>query len=388
MSTTDGPLFVGVMSGTSLDGIDVVLAALPQAGPRVLHARTYAFEAELRADLAELCRARTIDIEALGATDARLGEVIGTHVNELLAEAGVPATRVEAIGSHGQTIRHLPRRDPSPFTLQIGDPSRIAERTGITVVADFRRADVAAGGEGAPLVPAFHAAVLGSGRHRAVVNIGGMANVTLLAGAGPGGSRTRDVTGFDTGPGNVLLDAWAERQLRQPRDQDGAWAAQGRIEPTLLATLLEDPWFRAPPPKSTGREHFDLAWLEARLETGTWAPAAVAATLAELTARSIADAIVGLADFPAQELLVCGGGRHNAFLMERIAAALPGVDVRTTDEEGVDGDWLEALAFAWLAQRRLAGRAGNVPAVTGAEGGRVLGGIWAGAPLPQDQKRR
>jgi anhydro-N-acetylmuramic acid kinase len=383
----DRPLFVGVMSGTSLDGIDVVLAALPQAGPRVLHARTYPFAAELRAELAELCHARTVDLEAFGATDARLGETIGASINELLAEVGVSPTRIEAIGSHGQTVRHMPRRPPAPFTMQIGDPARIAEQTGITVVADFRRADVAAGGEGAPLVPAFHAAVFGADRPRAIVNIGGMANVTLLDGAGPGGSRTRTVTGFDTGPGNVLIDAWAECHLGEPRDLGGAWAAQGRIEEELLGMLLDDPWFTEPPPKSTGREHFDLAWLQARL-TDSWAPAAVAATITELTARSIAAAIVDLADFPAEELLVCGGGRHNDYLMARLAAALPDVQVRSTDAVGVDGDWLEALAFAWLAQRRLGGRSGNVPAVTGAAGERVLGSVWAGAPTSPDQNRR
>lgn len=377
------PLFVGVMSGTSLDGLDIVLAALPQKGPEVVHARTYAFPPELRSDLHMLCSARQVDLEHFAAVDVALGDEIGARVLDLLAEAGVGPGRVSAIGSHGQTIRHLPRRAGNPFTLQIGDPNRIAERTGIMVVADFRRRDVAAGGEGAPLVPAFHEAVFAGPVPRAVVNIGGMANVTLLEATGVRGARY--VGGFDTGPGNVLIDAWAQRHLGTPIDEGGNWASQGLVDTRLLEALLADPWFAAPPPKSTGREHFDAHWLADRLDRPI-APAAVAATLTELTARTIADAITELATFPAEEVLVCGGGRHNELLMARIAAAIPDKTVRTTDAVGVDGDWLEGLAFAWLAQQRLAGRPGNVPAVTGATGARVLGGIFAAGPLA-DQKR-
>lgn len=380
------PLFVGVMSGTSLDGIDVVLAELPQQGPQVRHARTYPYDDDFRATLAGLCSARMVDLETLGAADARLGEHTGDAVLALLQEAGVSPRSVEAIGSHGQTIRHLPRHGDAPFTLQIGDANRIAERTGITVVADFRRRDVAAGGEAAPLVPAFHAAVFGAAGPRAVLNVGGMANLTLLGPTAPGGGQTREVGGFDTGPGNVLIDAWARRHLERAWDEGGDWAAQGLVDPTLLETLLADPWFAEPPPKSTGREHFDVAWLEERLDRPV-APAAVAATLTELTARTVADALRNLAAFPAEDLLVCGGGRHNRLLMSRLEAALPGIDVATTDAFGIDGDWVEGLAFAWLAQQRLAGRAGNVPAVTGAVGERILGGIWAGRPGgPDDQK--
>jgi len=377
------PLFVGVMSGTSLDGLDIVLAALPQKGPEVLHARTYAFATELRNDLHTLCSARQVDLEHFAAVDVALGDEIGMRVLDLLAEAGVGPGRVSAIGSHGQTIRHLPRREANPFTLQIGDRNRIAERTGIMVVADFRRRDVAAGGEGAPLVPAFHEAVFTGPAPRAVVNIGGMANVTLLEATGVRGDRY--VGGFDTGPGNVLIDTWAQRHLGTPIDEGGRWASQGLVDAPLLDAMLADPWFAAPPPKSTGREHFDAHWLADRLDRPI-APASVAATLTELTARTIAAAITELAAFPAEEVLVCGGGRHNELLMARIAAALPEKTVRTTDTVGVDGDWLEGLAFAWLAQQRLAGRAGNVPAVTGAAGERVLGGIFAAGPLT-DQKR-
>lgn len=373
------PLFVGVMSGTSLDGIDVVLAELPQQGPRVRHARTFPYEDAFRATLAELCRDRLVDLETLCAVDAELGDQIGTAILALLEEAAVSPRSVEAIGCHGQTVRHAPRHGRSPFTLQIGDPNRIAEHTGITVVADFRRRDLAAGGEAAPLVPAFHAAVFGDRKARAVLNIGGMANLTLLGPAAAGGSRTREIGGFDTGPGNVLIDAWAQRHLQRPWDDGGAWAAQGLVDEALLARLLADPWFAEPPPKSTGREHFHEAWLEARMDRPV-APASVAATLTELTARTAAEALRDHASFAVEELLVCGGGRHNRLLMDRLAAALPRVEVTTTDSRGVDGDWLEGLAFAWLAQQRLAGRAGNVPAVTGARGERVLGGIWAGRP--------
>jgi anhydro-N-acetylmuramic acid kinase len=221
-------------------------------------------------------------------------------------------------------------------------------------------------------VPAFHAAVLGAATDRVVVNVGGMANVTLL----PGG-RPEDATGFDTGPGNVLLDAWARRHLLAERDDRGAWAGQATVDPALLARLLDDPYFAAPPPKSTGREHFDLPWLEARLAVGaTPAPAAVQATLTELTARTIADGIRAAAFLRPTEVLVCGGGRHNDVLMERLAAALPEVRVSTTDAHGLDGDWVEAVAFAWLAARRLAALPGNVPAATGASGPRILGALY------------
>ena len=385
-SERDAPLFIGVMSGTSLDGVDVVLAALPQGGPEVLHARTYEFSPGLRDELHALCSARLVDLEHFAAVDVALGDEIGSRVLELLAATGVRPRQVSAIGSHGQTIRHIPRRTVNPFTLQIGDPNRIAERTGIMVVADFRRRDVAAGGEGAPLVPAFHEAVLAGSVPRAIVNIGGMANVTLLEARNT--HRKRHVGGFDTGPGNVLIDSWTTLHLGTPMDEGGRWADQGLVDAELLNVMLADPWFAAQPPKSTGREHFDARWLAGRLEhlDRTIPPASVAATLTELTARTIADAITELAIFPAKEVLVCGGGRHNDLLMKRIAAAMPDKIVCPTDSVGVDGDWLEGLAFAWLAQQRLAGRAGNVPDVTGAGGYRVLGGIFAAGPLP-DQKR-
>lgn len=368
-------LFVGVMSGTSLDGLDVVLADFSGTGadlPRLVAARTFGLEPSLRADLARLCAPGEDHVDLLGHTGHRLGVRIAQAVLSLLAAAGVRPDEVRAIGSHGQTVRHLPGGE-APFSLQIGAPELIAERTGICVVADFRSRDLAAGGQGAPLVPAFHRALFATDAPRVVVNIGGMANLTLLPDSDPG-----SVGGFDTGPGNVLIDAWARRHLQAAFDEDGRWAAQGRIDPELLAAMLAEPYFDAPAPKSTGRERFDEHWLDARLEAvGTpRAPAVVAATLTELTARTIAHGITTTAAMRPRDVLVCGGGRRNGHLMERLQAALPEATVRSTDAEGVDGDWVEGLAFAWLARRRLLGLPGNVPAVTGATGERVLGAVW------------
>ena len=396
-SAPSGELYVGVMSGTSLDGIDIALADFATDVPRLLRARTYPIDADLHADLTRLCVPGEDHLDLLGSTDARFGEAIAHAVSALLTEAGIQAAAIRAIGSHGQTVRHRPagraatngvepaRADQVPgshhripaFTLQIGDPNRIAERTGISVVADFRRRDMAAGGEGAPLVPAFHQALFSGDRSRVVVNIGGMANITLVPRVGETIS-TAAAAGFDTGPGNVLLDGWARRHLLRPMDRNGDWAAQGRIDEDLLEALFADPYFTAPAPKSTGREHFDLRWLDARLEQDR-APAVVQATLTELTARSIARGITGTAGMNPEEVLVCGGGRHNRLLMERLQQALPGARVLKTDAVGIDGDWVEALAFAWLAQRRMTNQPGNVPGATGARGPRILGALYPGA---------
>ena len=277
----------------------------------------------------------------------------------------MPPDAIAALGCHGQTIRHRP---DSGYTLQLANPARLAERTGITVVADFRSRDVAAGGQGAPLVPAFHAALFGSGdRHRVVVNLGGIANVTDLP---PGGT----VRGFDTGPGNTLLDAWCERHNGAPFDRDGAWAASGRVIPALLASLLADPYFALSPPKSTGRDHFNLDWLEQKVG-GSPAPADVQRTLLELTAVTVGNAIAEHCR-GAVEVLVCGGGANNVELLRELAAKLGTRRLATTGSLGVPVDEVEALAFAWLARETLAGRAGNLPAVTGAVGPRVLGAVY------------
>jgi anhydro-N-acetylmuramic acid kinase len=297
-------------------------------------------------------------------------DLAATLVRELLDDAGTGARAVRAIGSHGQTVRHRPPGPgvDDPYTIQIDDGARLAELTGIDVVCDFRRRDLAAGGQGAPLVPAFHAAIFGQpGQALAVLNLGGFANLTLL---GDGGS----VSGFDTGPANVLLDGWCERHLGARFDDAGRWASSGRVHEALLDAMLADPYFAMPPPKSTGRDHFDLAWLD-RLLAGaqpTPTPADVQATLLELTARSTASDLRRYAP-RASRLLVCGGGASNRALMDRLVALLPGVEVSTTDSLGLPASQVEATAFAWLAHAHLERQPGNRPEVTGARGPRILG---------------
>lgn len=365
------PLYLGLISGTSVDGID---AALVRFAPRleVIAARTFPYPDALRERVLALARnAAEITLDDLGRLDVEIGERFADAARALVREAGIDAQQVTALGSHGQTVFHRPRGQ-FPFTLQLGDPNVIAERTGIVTVADFRRADVAAGGQGAPLLPALHAAVLAdTSTPRAILNLGGIANVTLLI---PG----QPVLGFDTGPANCLLDAWSQRVRGTPRDEGGTWARSGRAEDALLARLLDDPYFALTPPKSTGREHFNLDWLDARLPTGL-EPADVQATLLQFSARSIADALLTLAA-QVREVYACGGGVYNAALMDALRDALPGVKLTTTTALGLDPDFVEAVGFAWLARARLEGIPGNLPSVTGARGPRVLGGVYA--PFP------
>ena len=366
-------IFVGLMSGTSLDGIDAVAVRFPPGRVELLAACTVPFDTELRTELLGLIQSTgTGLLDRLGELDHRLGLLFAEAVHRVCEQAALDPEQVAAIGSHGLTVLHRPT-GPHPFTLQIGDPNLIAERTAITTVADFRRRDLAAGGQGAPLVPAFHAALFTrAGTPRVVANIGGMANLTLL----PGNDET-PVTGFDTGPGNVLLDGWIQQQQGRPYDRDGGWSATGRVDEDLLAGLLDDPYFRRPPPKSTGREQFNTAWLQDRLVGFELAPEDVQATLAELTAASLARAVEEAAPDYA-ELIICGGGAYNADLLQRIAARLPGMQLSVSDDFGLAAEWVEAVAFAWLAQRALEGKAGNIPAVTGAAGERILGGIYPG----------
>ena len=362
---------LGLISGTSADGIDAVLVRFEPV-LTLLAARTYPWDGTVRERLLALATgAAAMRLDAYGQLDVEVGECFARCANALLAEAGLEPADVAAIGSHGQTVCHRPHGD-HPFTLQIGDPSVIAERTGITTVADFRRADVAAGGQGAPLLPALHAALFTDPAiSRAVLNLGGIANLTLLQ---PG----REVVGFDTGPANCLLDAWSARHLGAARDEGGAWAGSGQVDTALLARWLSDPYFALVPPKSTGREVFNLDWLDARLPPGM-APVDVQATLLALSARSIAAALHAHA--PAVgEVYACGGGVHNAVLMDALRLALPGVRVATTAALGLDPDFVEAVGFAWLARARLRGEPGNLPAVTGARGPRLLGGIYPPPP--------
>ena len=363
------PLFLGLMSGTSADGIDAVLVQFPPSGGcHFVHGYTHAWESATRDALIALGQGgEPASMDALGQLDASVGIAFAAAANQLLEEAGVQRAQVQAIGSHGQTIRHRPLSNPA-FTWQIGDANRIAELTGITTVADFRRRDVAAGGHGAPLMPAFHLAMLGSAdEDRAVLNLGGIANLSLIA-------RDGSIRGFDTGPANALLDGWCQRHLGHAFDADGAFAASGRVDAALLERLLAEPWFALPPPKSTGREQFHLEWVEAQLGVNALAPADVQATLLELTAATVADAL--LAQLPgARRVLVCGGGVRNPQLLLRLQARLPGVLIGSSAEHGLDPDYMEAMGFAWLAQETLAGRPGNLPSVSGARGPRILGAI-------------
>ncbi len=366
------PLYLGLMSGTSADGIDAALAQFPaEGGCRFVQGLTLPWDPLLRERLVALGQGGELaSLDELGDVDARIGLAFAAAAIALLQHSGVEAAQVRAIGSHGQTVRHRPSASPA-FTLQLGDANRIAERTGITTVADFRRRDVAAGGQGAPLMPAFHLAMLGTAdEDRAVLNLGGIANLTLIP-------REGTLLGFDTGPANALLDAWCERHTGHAYDADGAFAASGVVDAALLARWREDPWFALPPPKSTGREQFHLAWVQQQIGDGQHVAADVQATLLELTAATVADALRRtLPD--ASRVLVCGGGVRNGHLMQRLAARLPGVVVESSARHGLDPDYLEALGFAWLAQRTLDGLAGNLPSVTGAAGPRILGAIHPG----------
>mgnify|MGYP001589564781 FL=1 len=362
--------YIGLMSGTSVDGIDAALVSIPVNGQLALLATHHQpFPATVRDAIQALMQPGPDEIEREGELDVQLGRLFAEATKTLLAKSGVSASSIRAIGSHGQTIRHCPHA-PHPFSRQIGNPSVIAEVTGVTTVADFRARDLAAGGEGAPLVPAFHRWLFRKpGVHRAIVNIGGIANITWLP-----ADENSAVLGFDTGPGNTLLDQWIRRHQNESYDRDGAWAASGRVQKDLLAQLMADGYFAKAPPKSTGREHFNLAWLEQQ-HVGKLAPEDIQATLAELTAASIAQ---GLTLLPEKigEIYICGGGTHNRHLLARLRALLPGIPFATTETLGLDPDWVEAAAFAWLAHQTLAGHAGNLPSVTGARHPVLLGGIY------------
>lgn len=360
--------FVGLISGTSVDGIDAALVSFAPA-PRLHHAFTQSMPEALAADILRVSQADAmVSLDFLGELDTRVGVAFAQAANRLIAASGVDRRLLRAIGSHGQTLRHRPQGE-APFTLQVGDGHVIAERCGVDTVADFRRRDVAAGGQGAPLVPAFHAAVFHSpSEHRAVLNIGGIANFTLLP-------RTGSVRGFDTGPGNGLMDAWCQLHRGQRYDAGGAFSAQGRVDARLLSRLLDDPWLALPAPKSTGRDQYHLDWLQSRLDGCGLAAADVQATLCAFTARSIAAALQR-EQADTLRVLVCGGGVHNPVLMAALRQELPGISVDSTSVHGLDPDFIEAMAFAWLARETIAGRPGNLATVTGARGPRVLGTLF------------
>lgn len=371
----ESPYYIGIMSGTSADAIDLTLINThPRISLLSCHSKT--IPSELQRDIHFLADpSQNASIDHLGELDQKLGHAFADAVLELLNKTQIPARQIAAIGSHGQTVRHRPS-GKYPFSLQIGDPNIIAARTGITTVADFRRRDMATGGQGAPLVPGFHQAVFSSETSdRVVVNIGGMANITWLPKTGE-----RSIMGFDTGPGNVLLDAWIHQTLQQKFDCNGAWAAQGKLNTSLLNLLLTEEFFQQAPPKSTGREMFNLRWLGKHLEAFQPAISAVDVqrTLLELTAKTIVDSIQKLSS-NRKQIFVCGGGAFNQLLMQRLQDLLTPDTLASTATLGIEPQWVEAMAFAWLAHQRMHNKTGNICAVTGAKSTSVLGAIYFGS---------
>ena len=362
---TQSELYVGIMSGTSLDGIDAALVDLSGGQARLEGTHYQAYGQNLKDTLLALHQPANNELHLAQITANHLAHHYAGAVNGLLHKYFVQADQIRAVGCHGQTIRHRPEHG---YTVQLGNASLLAELTGIAVVSDFRSRDIAAGGQGAPLVPAFHDKVLRhSDNHRVIVNIGGISNLTDL----PPGGLAR---GFDCGPGNLLMDDWCVRHLGKPYDDQGQWAATGQPLPGLLDSLLKEPFFTLPPPKSSGRDLFNTQWLQAKLQ-GDERAEDVQATLLELTCRTIAQAIQQYCA-GAKEIYLCGGGAHNLILSNRLAVLLPDTTVQTTNALGVDSDYLEAIAFAWLAQQTLHGQSANLPAVTGARHPCILGSIY------------
>jgi anhydro-N-acetylmuramic acid kinase len=356
------------MSGTSLDGLDIVIADFNNSAPAVISTYFTDYPCDLLTALQNACRLTNIDFDTLGQLDAQLGAFYASCIKQALDNAGLKPHDIIAIGSHGQTIQHNPNCNPA-YTMQIGDAHRIAEHTGISVIADFRRRDIAAGGQGAPLVPAFHQAIFQSDTESlAIINIGGISNVTFL-----NKNRHEAVIGFDCGPGNTLMNQWCQHHFDKPYDRSGELAKQGIVNAALLENLLNDPYFALDYPKSTGPEYFSLDWLKPHLQNHPCNAIDTLSTLCELTARCIAQSQQILPQ--TDRVLLCGGGVHNTFLRERLAFLLD-CPVTTTEPYGVDPDWVEAMAFAWLAKQTSEGKTGNIPSVTGAKRAVVLGSIF------------
>ncbi len=372
MNNASRELYIGLMSGTSMDGIDSAIVEFEQNSTKLIATYSYPIPELLQQAIKALFLPGDDNIDALGSADQQLGICFAQATTTLLKRAGLKASDITAIGSHGQTVRHRPpsSNTPHPFTLQIGDPNLITARTGITTVADFRRRDMALGGQAAPLVPAFHHAVFHSKtRNRAIVNIGGISNITFLPIEG-------EVIGFDTGPGNRLLDDWIKKHKNKSFDDGGQWAGQHTSDPQLLEQLKTHPFLQRSAPKSTGREEFNRQWLDQELKPFSHlSPGAVQATLLAFTAETIADALKAL-PVEVDEVYICGGGALNTTLMTRLSDLLAPANVDSTATLGISPEWVEAVAFAWLARQTLAGLAGNLPAATGAKGLTVLGGIY------------
>lgn len=360
--------WLGLMSGTSMDGIDAVLVSFQDQSMTLVGTHSLSYPDDLRHRLLAASQNHASPDE-IGELDTLTGHLFAQAANRVIADTGADIASIRAIGSHGQTIRHQPS-GKAPFSLQIGNPAVIAELTGLTTVADFRRRDMAAGGQGAPLVPAFHKEFFGStSESRCILNLGGIANITWLPAKGEG-----DVTGFDTGPANALMDAWCLDQTGRPYDTDGHWAKEGEVDEALLSDMLSDAYFRKKGPKSTGKEKFNLDWVRTHLARHpNVRNADVQRTLLELTALSISHQ---LPDYGLKTIYVCGGGARNPELMKALAEAVAPRDMKITSELGLDPQWVEPTAFAWLAQQTLEGRPGNLPEVTGASGQRILGAIY------------
>lgn len=356
------------MSGTSLDGLDIALVDFSGNQPVLRASELVSYPDTLSQQLTTLCQSESVNFQLLGSTDALLGDFFSKAVLQFLSSNNVDHRQVMAIGSHGQTIHHQPSGD-TPFTLQIGDANRLAEKTGIPVVADFRRKDMAAGGQGAPLVPAFHADCFQDEKqNRAIINIGGIANITFL----PSG-HTQHPLGFDSGPGNTLMNQFCQAFYNQPYDHDALIASSGTVNSELLAAMLNDDYFQQAPPKSTGPEHFSFSWLDSHRTKHPATNEDTLATLCRLSAQSILDALNTLPT--CSEIYICGGGAHNPLLMKTLRVSFNG-SVYTTSKLGIDPDWVEAMAFAWLAKQTVEGLPGNIPSVTGAKKSVVLGAIY------------
>ncbi|MFW2372633.1 MAG: anhydro-N-acetylmuramic acid kinase [Gammaproteobacteria bacterium] len=364
-------LFIGLMSGTSMDGIDAALVDLSNDQFKLLGTHCHPIPTELKYILQQLALDHpSISIDQLGEADAELGELFADAANRLLEIHQISSSEIVAIGSHGQTIRHRPDLK-HPFSLQIGDASRIAYGTGITTIADFRSKDMAAGGEGAPLAPAFHRAFFSNRREaRGILNIGGISNITYLP-----PDPAQHCFGFDIGPGNTLMDSWIQKLQLEEYDRDGRWAASGKPDKQLVEKLMSDPYLQQKPPKSTGREHYHLQWLEQHLDGfSELKPADVQASLCEFTCLSIQQALKQYVP-DIQQLIICGGGAHNIHLMRQLQSHSPEIHMDSSEHFGLAPDWVEAVAFAWLARQTLAGQSGNLPEVTGADAAVILGAI-------------
>jgi len=360
--------YLGLMSETSMDAIDAALVDFDVSPLRIIATSATAFDPKLKRRIAGLLEAAdSVALDEVGQIDVELARAFAQAALTLLHDAGLGTGRVAAIGSHGQTLRHRPDL-PTPFTWQVGDPNTLTELTGITVVADFRRRDLAAGGQGAPLLPVFHDQVFRSDdEDRVIANLGGIANVTILR-------RDTTVTGFDTGPANRLLDAWISMHQDKDFDAGGAWAGTGQCDDSLLEKLMDEPYLGLPPPKSTGRELFNMPWLNSKLGRFSPRPQDVQATLQQFTAATVAAAVHEHA--PGAALYVCGGGSHNAGLLDALARLVAPNPVASTAALGLDPDYVEAAAFAWFARRTLDGLTSSAGSVTGAEGARILGGVY------------